>query len=220
MKNKTGRLITLEGIEGSGKSTQLNKIYSFLTETGIQTIVTREPGGKHSLGRLRDLLLFSKENETSKIEPLSEAFILCADRLQHVKEVISPALNSGIWVVSDRFADATLAYQGYGRGVDIEMLNLLNAQATGGLRADLTVLFDLNPSTGMERVAGRTKQADKNSAKVDRFESEPIDFHKRVREGYLALARAETERFMVVDASKGVQAVFRDIKAGIMALCK
>jgi len=209
-----GRLITLEGIEGAGKTTQVVKIQSFLKENGIKSIVTREPGGVHALSEVRRALLFSEG-----ISLLSETFMLMADRAQHVKQVIEPSLSDGVWVISDRYADASLAYQGYGKGVDLDFIRKLNAEATHGIAPDVTFLLDLDVSTGLARARARLAEKNlgvENAEKVDRFEAEPNDFHLRVKEGYLKLAQ-ENKRFVLIDAERDASGIFEDIRSALLS---
>lgn len=190
--------VTFEGIEGSGKSTAMRLLAAHLQERGHDPVLTREPGGS-SLGRsLRPILLDAR---TCGLSSRAEIHLFLADRAQHVAEIIRPALEAGQTVLCDRFSDSTLAYQGYGRGHDLEHLRLINAQAIGGLAPDLTFLLDLEASEGLER-AGRRNRAAGTVVSEGRFDSESLNFHERVRKGYLALAQAEPERISVIDASR------------------
>jgi len=189
--------ITLEGIEGSGKTTQLRK----LAERIPNALVTKEPGGTPTADKIRAILLDTRE----KIDPVAELFLFAASRRQHVLEVIRPALAGGRVVLCDRFTDATLAYQGFGRRLDLDRLRWLNEWATDSLHPDLTLIFDLPEETGLTRARSRN-----STAPVDegRFELEDLRFHRRVREGYLSLATAEPQRYAVVDASGTADEVF------------
>ena len=190
--------VTFEGIEGSGKSTAMRLLAAHLQERGHDPVLTREPGGS-SLGRsLRPILLDAR---TCGLSSRAEIHLFLADRAQHVAEIIRPALEAGQTVLCDRFSDSTLAYQGYGRGHDLEHLRLINAQAIGGLAPDLTFLLDLEASEGLER-AGRRNRAAGTVVSEGRFDSESLNFHERVRKGYLALAQAEPKRISVIDASR------------------
>jgi dTMP kinase len=182
--------ITLEGIEGSGKSTQVRK----LAERIPNAVVTKEPGGTPTADRIRAILL----DTAATIDPVAELFLFAASRRQHVMEVIRPALDAGRVVLCDRFTDATLAYQGFGRLLDLDRLRWLNDWATDSLRPDLTLIFDLPEETGLARARSRNA-----SAPVDegRFETEDIRFFRRVREGYLTLAAAGPDRYAVIDAA-------------------
>ena len=190
--------VTFEGIEGSGKSTALRLLAAHLQQLGHDPVLTREPGGS-ALGRsLRPILLDAR---TRGLSSRAEIHLFLADRAQHVAEVIRPALEAGQTVLCDRFSDSTLAYQGYGRGHDLEQLRLINAQAIGGLAPDITFLLDLEVSEGLER-AGKRNRAKGTVVSEGRFDSESLHFHQRVREGYLALAEAEPERITVIDAAQ------------------
>ncbi len=206
------RFITFEGPEGSGKSTQIRKLKGVLTERGFSVLLTEEPGGSGIGKAIRNVLLNQSE---MRISAEAELFLFMADRAQHVREVIAPA-PAGQIVLCDRFADATIAYQGFGRGLDRGMIESLNRFACGDITPDLTLLFDVPVETGigraMARIAG--KEA---SQREDRFELEKIDFHRRVREGYLFLAAREPERFRIIDASGDIdnthRAVLREVEA-------
>jgi dTMP kinase len=181
--------ITFEGIEGSGKTTQLRRVAATLPGS----VVTKEPGGTPSADRIRAVLL----DPSSKLDPIAELFLFAASRRQHVVEIIRPALDRGAVVLCDRFTDATLAYQGFGRLIDLDRLRTINAWATGSLAPDLTLLFDLDEQEGLLRARARNAAA---SPHEGRFEAEDLRFHRRVREGYLALAAAEPGRFSIIDA--------------------
>jgi len=184
-----GLLITLEGGEGSGKTTQAEVLAKHLEERGRSVCVTREPGGT-ALGRAVLRLLRESEGGLT-LTPLSELLLFEADRAQHVSEVIRPALASGKIVVCDRFSDSSLAYQGYGRGLGLELIRRLNDEATGGLVPHLTLLLDIPPEVGLAR----------KGAQIDVTGRESPAFHKRVREGFLALAREDPGRFVIIDAT-------------------
>jgi len=183
-----GALITIEGVEGSGKSTQCRLLAARLTARGHEVVLTREPDGTATGVAVRRLFDLAPTPT-----PLAQVFLFMAARQQHVAEVIRPAIARGAVVVSDRYADATVAYQGYGQGVDLEIIHDLNTLATGGVMPDLTVLLDLDPAVGMARIAGRA---------LDAFEQMDLGFHRRVREGYLEIARAEKRRIVVVPADR------------------
>jgi len=187
--------ITFEGIEGCGKSTQARLLYERL-KGKCNVILTAEPGGTAIGKAIRDILLNS---QNKGIEPLAELFLYEADRAQHVNELIKPALDRGMWVLCDRYCDATLAYQGYARGQDLTLIALLNEKATRGLKPALTFLIDCPVEVGLGRARKRNKlQAMEHKA---RFEQEPESFHRAIREGYLRLAEQEPERFEVVDGT-------------------
>ena len=178
--------VTFEGPEGSGKSTVLKEIARRLEAEGIAVVTTREPGGSPVGEEVRKVLLHGQE-----LEPIAELFLFLADRAQHGAAVIRPALAKGHYVLCDRYADSTVVYQGHARGLDKERLRSLNDMATGGLRPDLTILLDLEPEIGLSRVRDR-----------DRLDDEPIEFHRRVRDGFLCEAERQPERWRVIDASQ------------------
>jgi dTMP kinase len=193
--------IVLEGGEGCGKSTQARVLHRHLREDGRGAVLTREPGGTSLGERVRRHL---KRPGPTPISPLAELFLIAAARAQLVTEVISPALREGRTVVCDRYTPSTLAYQGYGRGIDLDTLRAVNGAATGGLSPDLIVLLDVPVETGLGRKKGRER---------DRFESESLAFHARVRRGYLEMARADRERWLVVDGRlprKAIQGMIRE----------
>lgn len=195
---KKGLFITLEGPDGSGKSTQLEKISEYLKECNVDFIVTRDPGGTELGSRLREILL----NYDGEVSDNCELFLYLADRAQHIDTKIFPALEKGKIVICDRHVDSTLAYQGYGRGLDCEKINLLNSIVTHERKPDLTILFDVDTETASKRV-GSNK---------DRLESLSFEFHKKVREGYLSIANVESERFQVVDGTKSIDEVFEKVR--------
>ncbi len=195
-----GFFVSIEGIEGAGKSTVLKRLADALRQDGYQVVETFEPGDTEAGKRIRQILL---DPQLKGLYPLTELFLYFADRAEHVKKVIEPALQSGKVVICDRFMDSTFAYQGFGRGLDLETLYRLNEIATGGLKPDLTVLLDLDVKTGLGR--------NRNTGKADRFEQESLEFHQRVREGFLELSKAEPSRFVVVDASEPPEKVFKEV---------
>jgi dTMP kinase len=192
--------ITFEGIEGSGKTTQQQRVAEVLRSQGRTVVVTKEPGGTAVADRIRALLLDSR----SVIDPIAEVFLFAASRRQHSMEVIRPALQRGEIVLCDRYADSTLAYQGFGRLIDLDKLRMLNDWATERTHPDLTLLFDLPEAAGLTRARTRNAVA---AADEGRFEAEDLRFHRRVREGYLAMAAAES-RFAVIDGDASVDEVF------------
>jgi len=196
--------ITFEGIEGSGKSTQLRRLAERLPDA----VITKEPGGTPLADRIRAILLDS----SSHLDPIAELFLFAASRRQNVIEVIKPALAHGNVVLCDRFTDSTLAYQGFGRLINIDQLRTLNAWATDSLTPDLTLLFDLPEEIGLTRARSRNAGAAQDEG---RFEAEELRFHRRVREGYRALAVAEPERFVVIDGDGEVDDVFARVVAEV-----
>ena len=196
-----GLFLVFEGIEGSGKTLQLDFLARHLRGKGVDLLVTREPGGT-SLGRgIRRLLL-----EDGDPCSMAELFLYLADRAQHVTQVVRPALEAGKTVLSDRYYPSTLAYQGYGRGLDVHFVREASFQATGGLKPHLVVLLDLPVEEAMTRIRGRN---------LDRMERETLEFHARVREGFLAQAREEPELFLVIDGARRPEEVFQDVLAGL-----
>ena len=200
----SGIFITLEGIDGSGKSTQLRLLSSFLRLNGCDVILTREPGGTPLGLRLRAALLDAQE----QVDPLTELLVFAADRAQHVRRLIKPSLDAGRVVLSDRYADATVAYQGAGRGFDKKLIDEMVELATEGLRPDLTLLFDL-PVNESTRRTGR--RSDKQS--VDRLDAEDAEFHNRVRKAYLRIAEKEPDRVRVIDTRGPVEETHAQVKA-------
>ncbi|WP_333655824.1 dTMP kinase [Dissulfurispira sp.] len=199
-KLKKGFFISLEGIEGTGKTTQARLLSERLIEEGYEVILTQEPGGTVIGNRIREILLHVDHREMSY---MAELLLYNAARAQHLSEKILPALNQGKVVITDRFTDSTVAYQGYGRGIDIQLIMSINDIATEGIKPHLTILFDLDVETGLQRNKGINK--------VDRLELEDIEFHKKVREGYLKIAEAETGRIKIVDASLSFEIVAQKV---------
>jgi dTMP kinase len=194
----TGTFITFEGIDGSGKSTQLRLLGNFLRANGCDALLTREPGGTALGVRLRAALLDALE----EVDPLTELLVFAADRAQHVRRVLRPALKAGKVVISDRYADATVAYQGAGRGFSPELISQIVQLATEGLKPGLTLLFDLSIDESTSRTARRTTG---RSSGRDRLDIEKADFHERVRDAYLQIALAEPERVKLIDTSGTVE---------------
>ena len=194
--------ITFEGIEGSGKSTQILLLANTLKAKGISVVLTREPGGTPIGDQVRKVLL---DPANVALDPTAELLLYAASRSQHLREVILPALAAGSIVLCDRFSDATLAYQGYGRGLDIEVIRSLDRIVTKGMRPDLTVLFDISAGAGVARAHGRNKVQGLEAEA--RFENEEIAFHERVRQGYLALLKQEPDRICMVDAAPALEVV-------------
>jgi len=193
-----GLFITLEGPEGSGKSTQLASLAQYMDETGIEYVLTREPGGTDIGEQIRQILLDTKNREMT---PEAEVLLYSAARAQHVRQKISPALERGAVVISDRFAESTLAYQGYGRGLDIRSLWQITEFATGGIMPDLVIYLDIDVRIGLAR-----KKSDEAAGKdkLNRLDQEKLDFHTRVRQGYLEMAQADPERWLILDAQQSI----------------
>ena len=200
--------ITFEGPEGSGKTTQLQRVAARVREGGIECVTTKEPGGTPLADQIRAILLHSENT----MDRLTELLLYAASRRQHVVEVIRPALERGAVVLCDRFTDATLAYQGFGRLLDLDRLRSLNDWVTDALVPHVTLLFDIEEETGLRRARSRNATATNDEG---RFEAEDVRFHRRVREGYLALALAEPERFVTIDASGSIDEVFERTLAAL-----
>ena len=199
--------ITLEGIEGSGKTTAVGRFVAFLERIGHVCEVTREPGGTPFGRRLRSILL---DPESTGIDPRAEMLLYCADRIQHVRSVIEPALAAGRIVVCDRYLDATLAYQGGARGLGMDLIRDVHRLVMPSLMPDLTFLFDLEPRIGLSR-AWTALTGGERRQRESRFEAETLAFHNAVRHNYLTLARAEPERFVVIDAAMPPEEVVRQM---------
>jgi dTMP kinase len=205
--NYPGKLIAVEGLDGSGKSTQIVLLANYLKSLGLCMVLTREPGGTPIGDQVRKILL---DPANTALDPKAELLLYAASRAQHLKEIILPHLEDRGVVLCDRFADATLAYQGYGRKLDIDLIRALDRIVCAGLRPDVTILLDIDAAAGVARARGRN-----NSRGLEteaRFENEEIVFHDRVRQGYLVLARQEPERIRIVDASRSVEDIQTEIR--------
>jgi dTMP kinase len=201
-----GRFITLEGGEGAGKSTMMERVADWLAQSGYRVVKTREPGGTVLAEKLRDILL---DRNNLLISGKAELLLMFAARAQHLDELIRPALARGDWVLCDRFTDATWAYQGGGRGLPREDIEALETLVHGDLQPDLTLLLDLPVELGLKRASRRSE--------ADRFEMEPSRFFEQVRHAYLERAAAAPERFVVIDAAAGVEEVWSRIHAALQA---
>ncbi|HVA69651.1 MAG TPA: dTMP kinase [Candidatus Binataceae bacterium] len=208
-----GIFITLEGVEGSGKTTQAAILADSLHAGGRHIVVTHEPGGTRAGEAIRSIFL----DPAVSLDVAAELLLVLADRAQHVREKLRPAVAAGSIVISDRYSDSTTAYQGYGRGFDLKLLADLNRLASDGMKPELTIVLDLPVETGLERTRARAKGAIRGP---DRFEGEVTDFHRRVREGFQAIARAEPDRVVIIDAARPLEAVSADIHAAATALIK
>lgn len=197
-----GRFITLEGGEGAGKSTQISRLVAYLQSRGLETVETREPGGAPGAEKIRELLI---DGPTDRWDGVTEALLHFAARREHVQKTILPAVKRGDWVVCDRFADSTLAYQGYGHGVSRAFLQSLYDETVGDLRPDLTIILDLPVEQGLER-------ADARGSGGTRYERMDRAFHMRLRDGFLEIARDNPQRCRVVDATRSVDDVAADIR--------
>lgn len=203
-----GRFITIEGGEGVGKSTQIETVRATVEGRGYKTLLTREPGGTERAERIREILLTS----TSEAMPqICELLLMFAARSTHLENSIRPALLSGTWVICDRFTDATYAYQGGGRGLPQQHITLLEQLVQGGLRPDLTLLLDAPVELAMRRA--RTRNAAQGNAQGDRFEREQAEFFARVREAYLAIAKADSKRVRIIDAARDLDSVQIDVRS-------
>lgn len=194
---KKGLFITFEGADGCGKTTQLMLLAKYLKSKGEDVIVTREPGARGLGEKIREILL----NYDGEVSSQAEAFLFLADRAQHIDVIVNPAVEKGKIVLCDRHTDSSVAYQGYGRGLDIERINMLNNIATGGRKPDLTIVFDIDIETSMARVG----------TQKDRMENSGMEFFNRVREGYLKISQQEPERVKVVDASKSIEDIHKNV---------
>lgn len=199
-KLKKGFFISLEGIEGTGKSTQAKLLAHYLKKQGCKVLLTEEPGGTAISRSIRKVLL-STENDS--MEPITELLLYNAARTQLLKEKILPAIQKGFIVITDRFSDSTRAYQGYARGIDLRLIESLDKAATSGIKPDLTILLDLDVKTGLMR--------NKHINKVDRLELEDVKFHQKVRRGFLKLASKEPKRIKTVNASKSIKEIHNEI---------
>ncbi|MBW2435091.1 MAG: dTMP kinase [Deltaproteobacteria bacterium] len=199
--------ITLEGIEGSGKTTQIDRLAEFFKERGMACVTTRQPGGTVIGENIRSILL-NPQNQA--LEPMAELLLYLADRAQHINEIIKPALAEGKVVLCDRYFDATVVYQGFARGLRVELLLELHRILFENLKPDVTLLLDLSPQQGLER-AWQQLSNGQRAGHESRFENESLAFHEKVRAGYLELAKLEPQRFRIIDAGRGADHVFAQI---------
>ena len=195
---KKGLFITFEGADGCGKTTQMRLLADYLKTQGLEVVLTREPGGKGLGEKVREILL----NYDGEVSDRCESFLFLADRAQNIDIIVNPAVEQGKIVLCDRHIDSTVAYQGYGRGLDLDRIKMLNNLATNGRKPDLTIVFDIDVETSMKRVG----------SEKDRMESAGIEFHNKVRNGYLEIAKEEPDRIKVVDACKTIEEVFEEVK--------
>lgn len=209
----TGLFITLEGVEGSGKTTQAAILGDTLRREGRRVTVTHEPGGTRAGEAIRSIFL----DPAVSLDVAAELLLVLADRAQHVREKLKPAIAAGEIVISDRYSDSTIAYQGYARGFDLKLLDDLNRLASDSMKPDLTLVLDLQIETGLERTRARVKGATRGP---DRFEGQAQDFHRRVRQGFLEIARAEPDRVIVIDAARPLEQVQANILNAVSALIK
>jgi dTMP kinase len=206
-----GFFITFEGIEGCGKTTQMKLFANSLLDKGYSVVLTREPGGCPIADKIREVLL---DAANSSMVSLTELFLYAAARAQHISEVVKPALDAGKVVLCDRFTDATVAYQGYGRQLDLAMIEELNSLAAGQVRPYLTILLDCPVEIGLGRALARIEAT--TGAKEERFEQESVLFHSKVRDGYLQLAKAEPDRFVVINGNQGIMDVQAAIASAVL----
>ncbi len=197
--------ISFEGIDGSGKSTQIRLLESYLCKQGVPVVVAREPGGTEVGNTIRQILLHSKN---TRLKPISELLLYYASRYQNLHEKILPALTADQWVLCDRFADASMAYQGYGRGIRLDFIRLLDQEVIQKRIPDLTLYIDIDPLIGLSRARGRNQQSRHDEG---RFENESVEFFTKVREGYLRLAKDNPLRIKTIDGDQSIEAVHRDI---------
>ncbi len=202
-----GKFISLEGTEGVGKSTNLSFIQEKIKESGRDVLVTREPGGTPLAEELREILL---ANRDEPFDPTAELLTIFAARAQHLNQVIKPALKKGVWVLSDRFTDATYAYQGWGRGLSLDHIRQLETLVQGDLHPDATIILDIDVEIGLERASKR--------AALDRFENEKIQFFEKVRQGYLSRVKDNPERYHLVDAGQSLANVQKQIAVILKSL--
>jgi dTMP kinase len=209
-----GVFITFEGIDGCGKSTHIASLAGHLSALGFTPVVTFEPGGTKFGAQVRSLVL---SQETAGLGAVAELMLYAADRAEHVRTLIGPALQNGRLVLCDRFTDSSMAFQGYGRGLDLELIDDLNRIATGGLEPDLTILLDLDPTQAALRLESRILRAPENES-ADRFDQETLDFHYRVREGYLKLCQTRPGRIRLIDSSGQTELVQERIRTEVQPL--
>lgn len=205
----SGLFITFEGGEGAGKTTQINRLSEALTKQGHQVLTTREPGGTAEGEKIRNLLV---QRDGGEWTPIAETLLFFSARVMLVEKVIKPALDEGSIVICDRFTDSTLAYQGYGHGLDINTINTLAQTTLGGFKPDLTFMLDIDVKEGLSRSERRlAAEALQLKQKEDRFENMALEFHERLRQGFLEIAEQETDRCRVIDASKSTEDVAQEI---------
>ena len=201
-----GRFITFEGGEGAGKSTQIQLLAEYLKAEGKDVIITREPGGSEGAEAIRSLLV---TGDVNRWDGVTEAMLVFSGRRDHYERTIKPALQSGVYVLCDRFADSSYAYQGYGHGVDMTVIDQLYGMACGDFRPDLTLVMDMPVSVGIQRAVDR-------GGDEQRFENMETDFHERVRKGFLTIAQNDTKRCVVINAEQSIQSIATDIQCTVM----
>jgi dTMP kinase len=208
-----GLFVTFEGGEGSGKTTQINKLSQTLSNEGRKVLTTREPGGTAEGEKLRNLLV---QRDGGNWNPMSECLLLFAARSMHVEKIIKPALESGKIVVSDRFTDSTRAYQGYGHGMEISTIEQMNTLVLGDFKPDLTIILDIEPAAGLERSERRLAGENFMGARSeDRFEKLDLEFHKKLRNGFLSIAQSDPKRCTVIDATQDLETISKLILSAV-----
>lgn len=205
-----GLFITFEGGEGAGKTTQARKLKEYLEGEGFEVVLTREPGGTPEAEKIRDLLV---QRDSGNWTPMAECVLFFAARQMHIETLIKPALADGKIVICDRFTDSTRAYQGYGRGFDLKAIESLNDIVIGKFQPDLTLIFDLPVEDGLQRSLSQKAKASGLESTEDKFEKLDHDFHERMRQGYLEIARQNSERCVIIDASRLPDDIFPEISA-------
>jgi dTMP kinase len=206
---KKGLFITLEGGEGTGKSTQVKLLQQSLAAAGVDALTTREPGGTDQAERIRNLLI---QRDAGHFDALTEALLMMSARREHLVNKIWPALEKGQWVISDRFADSTRAFQGYGMGLGQEVIEKIYTLIAGNFHPDLTFIFDIDPELGLKRSLKKlTITTDKTEATEDRYERMGLPFHQRLRKGFIEIAKRFPERCVIIDATQDIQAIHRQV---------
>jgi len=214
----SGLFITFEGCEGSGKSTHAEKIYQCLIKKGFPVLLTHEPGGTKISDKIRELLLTNDDSKIlNNLVPNAELMLYLASRSQHVEELIIPSLKKGKIILCDRFSDATVAYQGYGRGLDIEMLKTMNSFISYNIKPDYTILLDIDAKLGIDR-SRRMDKTYASSGELDRMESQGLRFHRHVRQGYLEIAKDDPDRIHVFDSSKNIKETYDQIEEFLLKI--
>lgn len=204
-----GIFITLEGGDGTGKSTQIRLLAEALTAAGVDAVTTREPGGTLQAERIRNLLL---QRDSGTFDPLTEAMLMFSARREHLVNKIWPEMEAGKWVISDRFADSTRAFQGYGMGLDSGLIEKLYALVAGDFQPDLTFIFDIDPEAGLSRSMKQKGQTqDATESTEDRYERMGLAFHSRLRDGFLSIAKQYPDRCVIIDAAQDIQSVHRQV---------
>jgi len=206
--NKKGVFITLEGGDGTGKTTQIKYLHEAISNLSIDVISTREPGGTTQAERIRNLLL---QGNSGSFDPMTEALLMFASRREHLVDKIIPAIDGGQWVISDRFADSSRAFQGYGLGLNMEVIETLYNLVAGSFEPDLTLIFDIDPKLGLDRSVKHMKISNGKESSEDRYENMGLKFQTKLRQGFLEIAKDNPKRCVIIDASKEVLDIHREI---------